>query len=460
VESLADPSRFSLAEALEIARETPGIDVRLAERLGLEIRKPGARPLFLFRLIELLAALDCGQHVVPFQSILLAHADARIRSKTALIVGRILANAGAIEKLLRDPDRRVQANAIRSIWGMPGSDFHRLLNKASQSSSNRLAANALVGLYRLGDHTSISRLYAMARRPSQIFRASARWAMGETGDPRFLPWLTAAFKRDPGHSGGVVLRSLSRIRQNVSEIERAGHLAVLPSRGRVLPDSSRAFEMAVLLESRQPPNLLAPTSIVIHEDAVQITDYECAAIPNPESLSIGFAIPRETQAEADPFWSAIEGGLDACLEVKSKGHAWSVAEYDRDFAASLIQLMDTLGEATSPRHILFCIESAPQFHDGAMAGVLQAAQASQISVNGIVAGSGDGCADLRRLCLETGGNFLVTPAEGMAYMMLTVYQGLSHRYAVTYRMGRAEAPARVEVAVYCTQGCGKSAVDF
>ena len=55
---------------------------------------------------------------------------------------------------------------------------------------------------------------------------------------------------------------------------------------------------------------------------------------------------------------------------------------------------------------------------------------------------------------------LVTPAEGMAYMMLTVYQGLSHRYAVTYRMGRAEAPARVEVAVYCTQGCGKSAVDF
>jgi hypothetical protein len=523
VESLADPSRFAPTEALEVARAalrgSGGVDARLGERLAQEIEKLGARPMFLFRLLELLSALDCGQRVVRFKSVLLAHDDARIRSKAAVVIGRVLRNATSIEKLLKDPDPRVQANAVESAWGLPASEFRPLLETAAQSANNRVVANALVGLYRLGDQPSVPQLFAMAEHASEPFRASARWAMGETGDPRFLPWLTAAFKKDLGRGGGVVLRALSRIRQNLAVMQQAGQLTVRPGRGRVLPDSSRAFEMSVLLESRKPTSPLPATSVVIQEGSAPITDYECTAVPSPERLLIGFAIP-EIQAEANPFRMAIESGLDACLDVKRKGDLWSVVQYGsappggedaeedegetrpvapddalvaehmqnnrgllsdplmidkflagagpaqhvaRDFAACLNKVMAALARVTLPRHLFFCLDAARPIPAGAIAGILQIARGRRVAMNGIATGAEGDCADLRQLCFETGGTFRVTPIEGIADLMLTAYQGLLNRYAVRYRIGPSEPagpPADVEVAVYSPQGCGTSAVDF
>jgi hypothetical protein len=524
VESLADPSRFSLTEALEVARAAVkgagGVDARLYDRLAQEIEKLGARPMFLYRLLELLSALDCGQRVAPFKSALLAHNDARIRSKAAVIIGRVLRNVTGIEKLLKDPDPRVQANAVEATWGLPADEFRPLLETAAQSANNRVAANALVGLYRLGDQSSIPRLFAMAEHASELFRASARWAMGETGDPRFLPWLTAAFRNDLGKGGGVVLRSLSRIRQNLAAMQQAGTLVVQPGRGRILDDSSRAFEMSVLLASRKPTGALPATSVVIREGSEQIASYECTALRTTERLLIGFAMP-EIQAEASPLRMAIESGLDACLDVKRKGDLWSVVQYgpgsqgaadadeDEDektrpatpddalvkehmqnnrglladpliidkfragagparraaphFAACLTTVMGALARVTLPRHVFFCLDAAQRIPAGAIIGILQTARARRITMNGIVAGPEGDYADLRRLCFETGGNIRVTPIEGIADLMLTAYQSLLNRYAVSYQAGQsgpAGPPANVEVAVYSPRGCGRSAVDF
>ncbi len=510
VESLADPSRSTLAEAVDIARAAVkggGVDAQLGHRLAQEIEKLGARPLYLFRLLELLSELGSGRRVAPFQSVLLAHRDARVRSKAALIIGRIIGSGAGMEKLLHDPDPRVQANAVESAWDLPAAELRPLLETAAQSPNNRVAANALVGLYRLGDQSSIPRLFAMARRASEPFRASARWAMGETGDPRFLPWLATAFRKDLGKGGAVVLRSLARIRQNLAAMQQAGSLAVRTGRGRVLPDCSRAFEMSVLLESRRETSPLPATSVVIQEGSILIADYECTPIPAPGRLSIGFAIPKIHDA-ANPFRLAVESGLNACLDVKREVDLWSVVQHGsavhdqrrpitpvdavvaehmrnnsglladapiihkflagagpaqqvaRDFAASLMAVMDALARVNLPRHLFFSLDAAPPIPAEALAGILQTARAGRIAVNGIAVGPEGNYTDLRQLCLETGGAFSVTPVEGIAYLLLTAYQGLLNRYAVSYRIRPARPPTRVEVAVYTPRGCGRTAVDF
>ena len=53
----------------------------------------------------------------------------------------------------------------------------------------------------------------MALHSDPLFRASALWAIAETEDPRFIPFLMEQFKVSEGKMKLSVTRSLSRIRR-------------------------------------------------------------------------------------------------------------------------------------------------------------------------------------------------------------------------------------------------------
>ena len=83
----------------------------------------------------------------------------------------------------------MSANAVESLWGASAPSVSEVLLAAANDSNNRVAGNALVGLYRLRDQSAIPRISRMAADSRPQFRATAAWTMGQTGDPRFLPAL-------------------------------------------------------------------------------------------------------------------------------------------------------------------------------------------------------------------------------------------------------------------------------
>ena len=99
---------------------------------------------------------------------------------------------------------------------MPAERARSLLIVAAKSRNNRVAANALVGLYHHGDRSVLPGLLEMAQHPEHSFRLSAIWAMGKTGDPHFVPFLTHLFKESDGKERLAVTRPLAQIRRHES----------------------------------------------------------------------------------------------------------------------------------------------------------------------------------------------------------------------------------------------------
>ena len=89
-----------------------------------------------------------------------------------------------------------------------------LLRRATKDAHNRVAANAAVGLHRIGDRAGAEALEAMAHHPDPIFRASAAWALGHLADRCFLP-LAHRLRADADPKVRLLaLRSLARMRES------------------------------------------------------------------------------------------------------------------------------------------------------------------------------------------------------------------------------------------------------
>src|SRR5262249_50068479 len=92
---------------------------------------------------------------------------------------------------------------------------------AALDEHHRVVGNALVGLYLCGRTDVVWRLKDMSRRPEEIFRRAAAWAMGSTGDPRFLQRLDELrLDADRGVLGAALkaIQAIRRNRANLSEV--------------------------------------------------------------------------------------------------------------------------------------------------------------------------------------------------------------------------------------------------
>jgi HEAT repeat protein len=110
--------------------------------------------------------------------------------------------------------------------------LRRLFRLALKDPNHRVAGNALVGLHRLGEDLDVIRhLGKMARRPEPLFRASAAWVMGQTGEERYIGVLRQMV-RDPDSLVRLnALRSLRRI--NLASAAKAARPASTAARRRV-----------------------------------------------------------------------------------------------------------------------------------------------------------------------------------------------------------------------------------
>jgi hypothetical protein len=188
-EALSDPAQFTLEEAIELVKRVSGIeplvDVKLARWTLDRLQSPDRKSAIpaVQRILGILEQTSIASRLLPTLVQILRVPEPTIRSKVALLIGR---HTRDVKWALGEPDARVRANAIEAVWGEDVRHARRALWELARDSSNRVAGNALLALYRIGEDAAVDALLEMSARASARFRATAAWVMGQTRDARFL----------------------------------------------------------------------------------------------------------------------------------------------------------------------------------------------------------------------------------------------------------------------------------
>jgi HEAT repeat protein len=515
---ISDPLQCGTEEAVARLRKAIAdgelTDLRLGDLLSEELGT-GGNAARLLRLLEIIEALDCGQHILKARPVLLAHPDLHVRSKATLIIARASRNADWILRQLLEPDARVQANAVEAVWGIDTPEIRKVFSAAARSPHNRVAMNALVGLYRQGDVTSIARILAAAEHEySEPFRASARWAMGETGDPRFLPYLNSAFRTDPPKRRAVAIRALARIRRNLGPYEQAERVRPEVLSAVAETAGSRRVELSLHRNGDWEHTLFAPADFVITEDDCLVTRYSVNARTDPEVLVIGFAIPR-IPLRSDPYSMAIESGLRACLEWKRKTDLWCIDRYScddehepdesadlaamrsedpqvaqhlrryrgfltaadiiekvipgpgrkeqasRDALAGSAKAIEILARAAGERHLFLCLHADAPLTPRKAEDLERRASEEKIVLHGILPNGPEDATELVRICRESGGTFSRIPEDQIAFAMAAIFRGFLKRYEIVWWPPDATGAARcVRLQIFSLGGCADCTIDL
>ncbi len=189
LDALCDPA-LSREQAIAVGRAASRIDPMTDVTLAKFLAERGAsddtvRPSELMRLMEIMVEVSSFARVLPSLKRMSRHPNPHIRSKAVLMIGRGNPASGWLQNRFSEPDPRIRANTVESLWGVDTDEVRALLLAAARDDNTRVAGNALLALYRLGEQSAGPELRKMAENDSAPFRASSAWVMGEIADPQF-----------------------------------------------------------------------------------------------------------------------------------------------------------------------------------------------------------------------------------------------------------------------------------
>jgi HEAT repeat protein len=313
------------------------VDVALARSLADSATVSGAVQIAdPARLMDVLSEIGDAGRIMPSLMRMMRHPNSHLRSKAVKLIGRGSPSARWVMGRLGESDPRVRANAVESLWGVDTPEARSMLNFAVNDSDNRAVGNALLGLYYLGDVSVLPDVIKLAAHESAVFRSTAAWVMGESGDPRFVEALRRMISDPDAVIRKRVFAALGRIKASNAQ-PPAGerwHAA-----GRMLAGESlkglRRLMLAVAGDDMREQPKVAPLQFLLSEGAQYITSYKVSEKPLPESMSVVFVIPRSREAGDGAFHE----GVLSCLRWKRPSDLWSLLPY--------IETGD--GEAPAPR---------------------------------------------------------------------------------------------------------------
>jgi|GEM_PF-1620830 len=521
IETLADP-RVNRDDAVGAAHLIPQvtapIDADLEKALSSTLLQHNSLVLAarVLRLLEVLEAASPQPRFYLFQAELMAHADPAVRSRSALLIARSSKNTSLVGKLLLDDDPRVQANAVEALWSFDPEDARPLLTNAARSKTPRVAANAAVGLYRAGDLASFKLLFGMAGHEDTGRRTSAAWAMGETGDPRFLPFLTGWFARSTGAERLNILQSLGRIRRREKVLSQAGAIEIQPWDRQA---DGRMRRLVLTLSSQTKADLtgLNPTDFALWDGNELVENYRVDVQPNPVLAITGFILPRFSSG-SEPYHLTVRDAMERCLKYKRADDPWRLDRYLteprgeepdaplekaalpfedsllgplaktqlRGFLAlpeALRKVMETPGPKERAaddvvpaaerqaeaivkfpgkrRMFLFLPAGGISRPDRRVARLRDFVATERIALHGFVPQGSAGCEEYEALCKASeGGSFSALPVEMMASQVERIYAQTLNRFEISYTLPEGQSPGDAVVQVACVHGCGRAEFSF
>lgn len=329
--------RLTAGQAADLAkvavRLNPVIDVAMARKLvtlGRELAESAGsgesdlQVRNVDRMMEVVSEICHRPRVLTSLTRLLRHSNPHVRSKAVKLVGRVGGgDVNWVRSRLAEPDPRIRANAVESLWGIDSQEVRELLQRAAQDAHNRVAGNALLALYRLGDNSVIPQLLQMTEHQSALFRATAAWVMGETGDPRFTEALVRLL-REPSApvraramgALGCMKAAAARSRQTARGLATAMWL----KREKDFP--GRRLLVAVTSLDGSIHHSILPTRFLLTEGNRHVISYQVVERPAVEAVSVAFLFPASSPA--DSSW--IAGALQ-CRAWKKDADLWAIQSY-------------------------------------------------------------------------------------------------------------------------------------
>lgn len=507
VRTIADPAECALEDAVAVARTIARADARLELELdrllerSLKTKDPASNAVVL-RVLDILDAVSSGNRAAQYQAELMNHAYAPVRSKAALTIARGSRSLGWVAAQLREGEPRVQANAIEALWGMDNANCRSVFNMAVAAPNSRVVGNALIGLYLMSDVSSIAGILNLAMEADPRRRGTGIWAMGQTQDPRFLPYLNAAFEAAEEKDRHAIVRALVRIRRRQKQAEAAGPLGITVVRAAAATPLARSVGLALSSPNCESLPPLIATQFAIFEGGSLVTDYEVSFVPTPPVMIFGFMLPRYTGG-ASQYGAATAGALQACLKRKRESDYWAVERYavaqqggggealpasepealhhmrrrfgfvkeneilqkfvtsvgplaSEDIPACLSKLTDAASHIAGSRRLFLFVD--PEWKGGdppRLAVLSRAAARENVVIHGWALGDEGEYTAYRDLCVATRGSFEVCALEQLVGSMERTYASLFNRYEMSYKIAAGGA-GDARVLVTCAHGYGEA----
>lgn len=501
VRPLVEPGLLTVEEAAEVLKVAkvadPAFDVTLLQKVS-EMHSLTA----FLRTLEVLMLGAPTSRLAAMLAQVMRDGDLYLKSKAALLLGRLHQKAGWVERQLSHSDARVRANAVESLWGERSADAQKVFREALKDEHQRTVGNALVGLYRAGDPAAIARSIEMAKVERGPFVVTALWAMGYLGDPRFLPWLTEAMGRLEATIRPSVFQTIRRIRQQRDLFASYGALNLHLASANQLPTGERRVRFSVVDAKRAAvltDDHLVATNVAVYEDGECELDYSVTALDVPEILSIAIALPF--RSAGDPVQLGVTAAAPACVPLKRPRDQWAVLRYlnngpadsakalkvpvgqltdnQDDVAAlfiepgntaqaapnldgALCRLMKVLAEAPGSRHLILVADSPESIAIINVANQARAAEQSQIRIHTVTpelsASEAGAVLNFEKLARQTGGmarrladpNLVSMPLQAILSTALSSFE-LSY-----VKEDSGGGFPELKMQIYCSSGFGEA----
>ena len=334
---LCSPQVFTRSEAIRIGRHLMEVDAQFDLRLlrsGVnnngstspeELERLFGTPPGM-RMLEILGEISDGSRVISTMTQLMSHPDPRVRSKAALLVGRSNKNHKWVKDRLGEADPRVRANAIESLWGSDTDGSRAVYWTALGDDDDRVVGNAILALYRLGDPASIQLLLQLVAHPEIPFRVTGVWAMGETGDPRFMPMLARMIAEQVRELRANAFRSMAKIKKAIAARTAGASFNVMVGPLRRARDNWVEFIAAVRSASGVQPPELNFTNFALWEDSKLVREYTIRQRGKQEPVAVAIGMPRILD-RFSPEQEIQQNAAEQGLRYKRKQDVWTVLKY-------------------------------------------------------------------------------------------------------------------------------------
>jgi hypothetical protein len=520
---LLDPNVCTVGEAVAVSRAAAAAGAQLQStfQIGLNKALQGqASPQNagrILRLLDVLAA-TCDPNCWPsFQVELMAYPDKFVRSKAAFLIGRSTRNASWIGRRLLDRDPRVQASAVEALWGLDSTESKPHLLSALKSANSRVAANAGLGLYYIGDVTALRYLLDMLQHSDPAFHLSAMWAIGETKDERFLPALVKYYRHAEGKLRLATVGAMSRIRRREKTAQAGDPIQVHVREAVLQADGRRRLTFALSCHPAKDLSGFKPTEFVAWENGTPIQDYEVRLATPPALLIAGFVAPWFASDE-EPYEKLLREAWKQCLTMKRRDDYWRIDRYSLDMnsqagekassepmppyddalmtpdvktalgsisqpdllekvfalavppdraaadpGAALQRQTDALVKRSGQRHVFILLHEMPGFNckPDTMARLEALAKDGSFIFHALCPQEADRWAPIRELCSShPEGSFIEAKPEGMLDALVDAYANLSNRFEIGYTLPASVPPGPVRLKISSERGCGEAEISL
>jgi HEAT repeat protein len=281
-------------------------DVRLARLLPRRYEaESGLDTATVTRVLDILHEISAGPRLILLLNHLTHNSNQQIASKATMLIARRMQNNQAVENYLTSDDPRVRASTVEALWGIQTAFARRTMKACLQDPNNRVAGNALFGLFLLDDQSVTGLVERMLRDERPLFRATAAWVMGQIGKPEFRDSLQLALKDVELSVRQAARRALKTIHQAVLAAQPpAPEPAVAPPTVVPSPVAAPPAEL-VPVAAEGPPTAEAPVEILTE------VAQEPASVPEPVTAPRApAAAPEKPEKPPGPVDDGFEIHLD------------------------------------------------------------------------------------------------------------------------------------------------------